>query len=60
MWVLDDGKEIKAYARIHKDGSLGVEYVAPDLRRQNIAIRMQLFNADQIMKNNMIPYDFKR
>lgn len=56
MWVLDDGKGIKAYAGIHKDGSLGFEYVAPDSRRQNIASRMQLYIADQMMKNNMIPY----
>lgn len=56
MWVFDDGKGIKAYAGIHKDGSLGFEYVAPDSRRQNIASRMQSFIADQMMKNNGIPY----
>lgn len=56
MWVLDTGKGIKAYAGIHKDGSLGFEYVAPDSRRQNIASRMQSFIANQMIKNNMIPY----
>ncbi len=56
MWVLDDGKGIKAYAGIHKDGSLGFEYVAPNSRRQNLASRMQSFIANQMIKNNMIPY----
>lgn len=56
MWILDDGKGIKAYAGIHKDGSLGFEYVAPDSRRQNLASRMQPFIANQMIKNNMIPY----
>lgn len=56
MWALDDGKEIKAYAGIHKDGSLGFEYVAPDARRQNLASRMQSFIAKQMIRNNMLPY----
>ena len=56
MWVIDDEKGIKAYAGIHKDGSLGFEYVAPNSRRQNIAGRMQSFIANQMIKNNMIPY----
>ena len=41
MWVLDDGKGIRAYAGIYKDGFLGFEYVVPDSKRQNIAGRMR-------------------
>ena len=56
MWVLDEANGIKAYAGIHKDGSLGFEFVAPDARRKNLASRMQSFIANQMIKNNMIPY----
>lgn len=56
MLVIDGRKGIKAYVGIHKDGSLGFEYVAPDARRQNHAGRMQSFIANQMLKNNMIPY----
>lgn len=56
MWVIDAHKEIKAYAGIYKDGSLGFEYVVPDARRQNLAGRIQSFIANQMLKNNMIPY----
>ena len=56
IWVLTDENEIKGYAGIHKDGSLGFEYVAPDFRRQNIGTKMQFFVAKQMIKNNMFPY----
>ncbi|MEI3162539.1 MAG: hypothetical protein V8S74_03900 [Lachnospirales bacterium] len=32
MWVLENDKVIKGYAGIHKDCSLGFEYVAPNFR----------------------------
>lgn len=56
MWVLADDNGIKAYAGIHKDGSLGFEYVAPNSRRQNIASRMQGFIANQMIAKDMVPY----
>lgn len=56
MWVFTDGKDIKGYAGIHKDGSLGFEYVAPDARRKNIASRMQAFIANYMIENGMMPY----
>ncbi len=56
MWVLEDEKGKKAYAGIHKDFSLGFEYVAPAFRRQNISRRMQFFIANHMIDNNMLPY----
>lgn len=56
MWVLVDGDEIKGYAGIHKDGSLGYEYVSEKFRRQHIATNMQCFVANYMLKNNMRPY----
>lgn len=43
MWVLEAEHDKKGYAGIHKDGSLGFEYVAPQARRQGVASRMQAF-----------------
>lgn len=56
MWVLEDDKHIKGYAGIHKDYSLGFEYVEPHSRRQNIASRIQLYIAKRMIENNLIPY----
>lgn len=56
MWVLADDNGIKAYAGIHKDGSLGFEYVDPDSRRQNIGSKMQAFIANQMIDKGMTPY----
>lgn len=56
IWVLEEDKAIKAYTGIHKDGSLGFEYVAPEYRRQRIANRMQAFVANKMLDNGMIPY----
>lgn len=56
MWVMEGDNGIKGYAGIHKDCSLGFEYVAPDSRRQNIASRMQFFIAKQMLKDGMLPY----
>lgn len=56
MWVMADGNGIKGYAGIHKDCSLGFEYVAPAFRRQNVASRMQLFIAKQMLADGMLPY----
>lgn len=56
MWVLADDKDIKAYAGIHKDYSLGFEYVEPNSRRQNIASRMQCFIANYMIENGIFPY----
>ena len=48
MWIACDGNEIKGYAGIHKDGSLGYEYVSEKFRRRHIA--------NYMIENNMIPY----
>lgn len=56
MWVLADDKDIKAYAGIHKDYSLGFEYVEPNSRRQNIASRIQCFIANYMIENGIFPY----
>lgn len=56
MWVLEDDKHIKGYAGIHKDYSLGFEYVEPNSRQQNIASRIQLYIAKYMIENNLIPY----
>ena len=56
IWVMEDNNEIKGYVGIHKDCSLGFEYVVPKFRRQHIGSRMQFFVAEQMMKKNMLPY----
>lgn len=56
MWIMSDGNNIKGYAGIHKDCSLGFEYVDPASRRQNVASRMQLFIAKYMLNNGMLPY----
>ena len=39
---------------VHKDSSLGFQYVDPNVRRQNIATRLQTYIANQMLKNNRI------
>lgn len=56
LWVMANGQEIKGCAGIHKDGSLGFEYVAPNARRQHIASKMQAFVANKMYQNNYLPY----
>lgn len=56
MWVMKDDDGIIGYIGIHKDCSLGFEYVAPRVRRQGIATKLQNYVALQMMKNKMIPY----
>ena len=56
MWVSYEGNEIKGYAGIHKDGSLGYEYVSEKFRRRHVATNLQCFVANYMLKNNMIPY----
>lgn len=56
LWVCYTENEIKGYAGIHKDCSLGFEYVSPLFRRQNIATRLQNFVANEMLKSNMTPY----
>lgn len=56
MWILEDEKGIKGYAGIHKDCSLGFEYVAPNSRRQHAASKMQIFISKHMIKNGLIPY----
>ncbi len=56
MWVLAHNEEIKGYAGIHKDGSLGYEYVSEKFRRQHVATNLQCFVANYMLKNGMIPY----
>lgn len=56
MWVLEAEQDRKGYAGIHKDGSLGFEYVAPQARRQGVASRLQAFLANHMIENDLIPY----
>lgn len=56
FWIAASGTEIKGYAGIHKDGSLGFEYVAEKYRRQHVGSRLQNFVADYMIKNNRLPY----
>ena len=56
MWVLEAEHDKKGYAGIHKDGSLGFEYVAPQARRQGVASRMQAFLTNHMIENDLIPY----
>ena len=53
---MSDENNIKGYVGIHKDCSLGFEYVDPASRRQNVASRMQLFIAKYMLNNGMLPY----
>lgn len=55
MWVLEAEHDKKGYAGIHKDGSLGFEYVAPQARRQGVASRMQAFLTNHMIENDLIP-----
>lgn len=54
--MLEEDECIKGYAGIHKDCSLGFEYVVPNYRRQNVASRLQFYIAKKMMKDNLIPY----
>lgn len=56
LWVCESDNIIKGYIGIHKDCSLGFEYVDPSFRRQHIATNLQNFVADYMIKNNMLPY----
>lgn len=56
MWVAADGDTIKGYAGMHKDGSLGFEYVAPAFRRQGIGTRLQNFVAAHMRRNGLTPF----
>ena len=56
MWVLEEENCLKGYAGIHKDCSLGFEYVAPNYRRQNVASRLQSYIAKQMIEKGLIPY----
>lgn len=56
MWVLEAEQDRKGYAGIHKDGSLGFEYVASQARRQGVASRLQAFLANHMIENDLIPY----
>lgn len=41
---------------VHKDSLLGFQYVDSNARRQNIATRLQTYIANQMIKNNRIPF----
>ena len=56
VWVLEDNGVLKGYMGVHKDSSLGFQYVDPNARRQNIATRLQTYIANQMLKNNRIPF----
>lgn len=56
MWVLEAEHDKKGYAGIHKDGSLGFEYVAPQARRQGVASKLQAFLTNHMIENDLIPY----
>lgn len=56
MWVLEENGCIKGYAGIHKDCSLGFEYVSPNYRRQHVASRLQYFIANYMFEIDLIPY----
>ena len=56
MWGLEDNGILKGYMGVHKDSSLGFQYVDPNSRRQNIATRLQTYIANQMLKNNKIPF----
>lgn len=56
FWVACDGEKIKGYAGIHKDCSLGFQYVAEKYRRQRVGSRLQKYVEEYMWKNGMIPY----
>ncbi len=56
MWVLEEDNCVKGYAGIHKDNSLGFEYVDPAHRRQNVASRLQFYIAKNMTENGLTPY----
>lgn len=56
MWVWEENGRIKGYAGMHKDCSLGFEYVAPDSRRQGVASGLQAYIANQMMAKGLSPY----
>ncbi len=56
MWVLEDNDVLKGYMGVHKDSSLGFQYVDPNARRQNIATRLQSYVVEQVLKDNKIPF----
>ncbi|WP_288263350.1 GNAT family N-acetyltransferase [uncultured Ruminococcus sp.] len=56
MWVLEDNDVLKGYMGVHKDSSLGFQYVDPNARRQNITTRLQSYVVEQVLKDNKIPF----
>lgn len=56
MWVWEEKGRIKGYAGMHKDCSLGFEYVAPDCRRQGVASGLQAYIANRMMAEGLQPY----
>lgn len=56
MWIMEENNHIQGYAGIHKDYSLGFEYVDPDSRRKGIAGKLQFFISNYMIKNNITPY----
>lgn len=56
LWIAEAESGIKGYAGVHKDGSLGFEYVAENFRGNHIATRLQHFVAGYMLRHAMMPY----